>query len=131
MYAAGTPTLMIRPLQRSVDAAFAADHPDLKGLSVRVTGEFDGTPFVYVADVTAKQKTRLDPPLDVTTAGATDLTLLVDVSKWFIDRHGDLIDPNSGSKGKPAANQIRRNIIRSFHLFKDHNHDGKEDHGHH
>jgi hypothetical protein len=111
------------------DAAFLADHPDLHRISVRVTGTFDGTAFTYTADVTAKQKSRLDPPLVVTTAGATDLTFSVDVSNWFVSG-GQLIDPTDAGPGKPAAQQIRQNIIRSFHLFKDHDHDGKEDHDH-
>jgi hypothetical protein len=113
----------------SKDAEFLADHPDLEGISIRVTGTYDGTPFVYTADVTAKQKDRLDPPLVVTEQGATDLTLRVDVSNWFV-HHNQLIDPTSAEKGKPNAQQVRENIIRSFHLFKDHDHDGKEDHDH-
>jgi hypothetical protein len=113
------------------DGQFATDHPDLVGKSILVTGTFDGVPFTFVTNITAKQKTNLDPPLVVTTAGATDLTLFVDVSTWFLAANGDLIDPASAASGEPNEHVVRRNIKRSFHVFKDKDHDGKKDHDDH
>ncbi len=113
------------------DSQFLADHPDLKGVSLRVTGTFDGTAFTYVNDITAKQKNTLNPPLVVTTAGATDLTFMVDVGTWFLAENGQLIDPNTATAGKPNENQVRHNIKRSFRVFKDHDHDGEDDHDDH
>jgi hypothetical protein len=115
----------------SSDAQFASDHPDLVGESILVKGTFDGTPFTYTTNIVARQRITLDPPLVVTTAGATDLTLFVDVSRWFVTRFGDLIDPATAAIGAVNEHLVRQNIKRSFRMFKDKDHDGKEDHDDH
>jgi hypothetical protein len=112
----------------ATDSQFLTNNPDLKGVSIRVTGTFDGAAFTFESDVTAKQKETLNPPLVVTTAGATDLTLMVDVSTWFLALNGDLIDPASAAANQPNENLVRQNIRQSFRMFKDRDHDGKEDH---
>ena len=111
----------------NVDGAFLSQHPDLEGVSVRVTGVYDGAPFVYVADLKAKQKNDLVPPLVVGAAGATDFTLAVDISRWFVTSGGALVDPVTALKGGPNDNLVRDNIRRSFRCFKDHDRDGHDD----
>lgn len=108
------------------DAAFLTAHPDLKRVSVRVTGRYDGRGFVYLTDLSVKQRNDLVPPLVVGSQAATDVTLKVDVSTWFASG-GRLIDPVSALKGQPNDNLVRDNIRRSFHWFKDEDHDGKDD----
>lgn len=109
------------------DASFVSQHPDLKGVSVRVAGAYDGKAFVYVSDLTARQRNDLIPPLVVAARGATNFTLVVDISKWFVTAGGGLVDPVTALKGNPNDNLVRDNIRRSFRSFEDHDRDGHED----
>ena len=110
----------------SNDQAFVAANPDFAKLSIRATGTFDGKPFVYLTDLGAKQRSALVPPLVVTDSTSTDLTMVVDVSKWFVATAG-LVDPSSALKGQANERLVRDNIRRSFRLLCDGNHDGQED----
>ncbi|MFN0181108.1 MAG: hypothetical protein ACKVZ0_20055 [Gemmatimonadales bacterium] len=105
------------------DTQFLRDHPDLDRISTRVTGTYDGRTFVYISDLNAKQRTDLVPPLVVGARANTDLTLVVDVRKWFVDRAGALIDPQSGLKGQRNDDLVRDNIRRSFRFFQGNNND--------
>lgn len=100
------------------DTRFLQDHPDLNRISIRVTGTYDGRTFVYISDQSAKQRTDLVPPLVVGARANTDLTLVVDVRKWFVDGAGRLIDPQSGLKGQRNDDLVRDNIRRSFRFFQ-------------
>ena len=115
-----------KPEDENGDASFLAAHPDLKKISVRVTGQYDGNGFVYISDLSAKQRNDLTPPLVVGSKAATDVTLKVDVATWFA-AGGSLIDPATALKGQPNDNVVRDNIRRSFHWFEDKDHDGKDD----
>lgn len=110
----------------SEDAAFVAANPDFDRISVRATGTYDGVPFTFETDVSARQKISLDPPLEVGLAGPTDLTLMVDVKTWFV-RNGVLVDPAQAARGKPAYGLVADNIRSSFRLFEDKDCDGRED----
>ena len=111
------------------DDMFLQDHPDLQGISVRVTGTFNGTPFVYTSDLDAEQEVDLDPPLTVTEAGPTDLTLMVDIDGWFLDASGTaLVDPATALKGQPNEDVVKNNIEASIQAFEDEDHDGEDDH---
>ena len=103
------------------DTQFLRDHPDLDRISVRVTGTYDGRTFVYISDLSAKQRTDLVPPLVVGTRANTDLALVVDVRKWFVDVSGALVDPQSGLKGQRNDDLVRDNIKRSFRFFQSDN----------
>lgn len=116
-----------KPEDHGADATFLAQHPDLKGVSVRVSGAYDGKSFVYVTDLTASQRNELVPPLVVAAKGATNFTLVVDISKWFVTAGGGLVDPVTALKGSPNDNLVRDNIRRSFRCFNDRDRDGHED----
>ncbi len=66
------------------DAAFVAANPEFDQRSVRVVGTYNGVPFVFTSDVTANQEAEFNPPLTVDGTTATDLTLFVDLSSWFV-----------------------------------------------
>jgi hypothetical protein len=110
------------------DQALLALHPEFTDISVRVTGTFNGTPFVYTNDVSANQEFRFAQPLAVATAGNVDLTLLVDVNTWFTSG-GALIDPATAGKGDANEGTVTHNIRNSFHTFHDENHDCHDDDG--
>ncbi len=83
----------------SDDAAFLQQNPGLAGISVHVQGRYNGTPFDFVSDLSAKQEIHLSTPLVVTETAATDLTLFVDLDGWFRDAGGSLVDPATAAPG--------------------------------
>ena len=110
------------------DSAFIAAHPEYDGVSIRVVGTFNGTPFVYTTGVTDVQEIEFDPPL-VVSEGSTSFTLMVDLSGWFRTGAGALVDPATATGDGVNAILVHQNIIHSFHGFEDEDHDGHDDHG--
>lgn len=109
------------------DSAFIVAHPEYAGVSIRVVGTYNGTPFVYTTGVTDVQTVEFDPPL-VVSEGSTSLTLMVDLSGWFRTDAGVLVDPNTALGDGVNVTLVHQNIIHSFHGFEDENHDGHDDH---
>jgi hypothetical protein len=111
--------------------AFNAANSAIAGNSVRVEGTFKGNAFVFMAPIRARIETEFDPPLvvDETTKNAT---ISLDVSKWFLNSSGEVIDPASAKQGSSNLEQIASNIRRSFHAFEDDDERGEDNHeGHH
>ena len=106
---------------------FNTANPDLVGKSVRVEGTFKGAPFVFSAPIRAELEMEFDPPLviDETTKNAT---ISLDVSKWFLDASGNVIDPSTAIPDSEKLSRIEENIRRSFHAFED---DGEHGEDHH
>jgi hypothetical protein len=99
------------------DRAFLQAHPDLRRVSIRVRGSFNGQPFTWITDLNEEQEVELSPPLVVEEGGDTDLVLMVDVRTWF--RNGDrLVDPVTALKGQPNENRVRDNVRRAFRAFE-------------
>jgi hypothetical protein len=109
-------------------AAFLAQHPELRGASVRIEGTFNGSPFTFVAQPEARLELTFDPPLVVGSSPA-HVTVHADLARWFTDANGALIDPSTASVGGPNAQTVDDNIAHSFHAFEDENRDGNDDHG--
>lgn len=109
----------------SQEAAFIAANPDFKDISIRVTGTFNHTPFVFTSDLDASEEIALSPPLDVTAGSAANLTIRMDVSGWFVS-NGALVDPTSANKGGQNEGIVKNNIEQSVAAFEDDNHDGLE-----
>jgi hypothetical protein len=110
---------------------FLAAHPDLEGISVKVVGVFKGADgvghdFTFTSPMNVVSSVNFENPITV-GAGTTNLTIDVDVSSWFTDATGAVIDPTN------SANQhaIERNIRRSLRAFEDDDHDGDDDHEEH
>jgi hypothetical protein len=118
-----------KPSDDAENAAFLAAHPDFNGVSIRVTGTWNGAPFTYETDVSAEQEMDLSPPLVVTDAGTSDFTLYIDLGTWFRASDNSLIDPSSANNGGPNESVVNSNITSSFDAFEDENHDGHDDHG--
>jgi hypothetical protein len=110
------------------DSAFIAQNPDFDSISVRVTGTFNGSPFTFVSRVSAEQGSHLTTPLVVSDSTGAQVTIMVDLSTWFVAPGGELIDPAQALPGQPEEEVVRDNIKRSFHAFEDDNCDGREDH---
>jgi len=117
-----------KPSDDASDAAFLAAHPDFDGVSIRVTGTWNGAPFTYETGHGAEQELELNPPLVVTDAGTADFTLFIDLGAWFRAGDNSLIDPSSANSGGPNQSTVETNIENSFQSFEDENHDGHDDH---
>ena len=97
---------------------------------MRVVGTYNGVAFVFTSDATASQENEFDPPLVVDGTTATDLTLFVDLSTWFLV-DGVLVDPAQANGEQPFASQVKNNIKASIRAFEDDDRDGEDDHDEH
>jgi hypothetical protein len=112
----------------SPDAAFVQAHPDLAGVSVQVDGTFNGVAFTYTSDLSAEEEIELSPPVDVAESATADLTLLVDLDRWFRTGAGILVDPGTANAGSSNESLVESNIRATLHAFEDENHDATDDH---
>ena len=102
------------------------ERPDLQGLSVRITGTFNGAPFVFVSEESQELELDLSPPLVVGAEGSDiNLTLSIDLAAWFTTDGGMLVNPTVQS----SADLIDNNIDQSFECFEDDDSDGNDDDG--
>jgi hypothetical protein len=111
----------------SAAAAFLAAHPDLAGANVLVQGTFRGQPFTYLGKVDTRFELTFSPPVTVDTTGV-NVTIHVDVTTWFRDGTGALLDPSTANSGGANAALVTNNIQRSFRAVRDDERDG-HDHG--
>jgi hypothetical protein len=110
--------------RRSDAAAFLAANPQFRGVSIRVEGTYDGTPFIYTTDVEAELELEFEPALTIDGA-ATNLTVRVDVPSWF--RNGTTsIDPSTANAGGANKRLVDANIQRSFRVFEDDDRNGRD-----
>lgn len=92
-----------------------------KQASVIVDGTIDGAAFSFVTSVDEEQKRKAS--FDVGTT-AENITLNVDITKWFTSSSGQRLDPRQESN----RSAIEENIKNSIDAFDDRDHDGAEDH---
>jgi hypothetical protein len=119
----------IRPPDASADQAFLQANPTFAGKSIHLEGTWNGAPFSFDSDLSAEEELKLDPPVTLAASGTADVTIFVDVSAWFANQSGQLVDPSTAGKGQPNESLVAANIERSFHAFEDENGDGEDDHG--
>ena len=119
--AAGTYSALeadIQPPEKSI-----AGHPEFDGRSVRVEGTYKGVPFVFTSNVKASFEMSLKPPV-VVTETSKNITINVDISKWFLTAGGLAIDPATALAGGANEALVRANIRTSFSSFGDDNEGG-------
>ena len=116
--------------ESSDDAGFIALHPDFDGVSIRLTGTYNGIAFTYTSDLDVEQEHQLAPPISVTDSTGANLTLFVDLGAWFANQaNNGLIDPETANDGGTAEGEVKSNIEASLNAFEDDDHDGEDDHG--
>ena len=99
----------------ATDAAFLANRPDLRQVSIRAVGTYNGAPFVWFTDLNAEQELDLVPPMTVGGGSAAELTLLIDLGSWFGNAGGtSLVGPSTALKGQPNEGLVKENVKRSF-----------------
>lgn len=109
----------IYPPSPERDSAFVASHPDLAGVSVRVSGTYSRVgrrrTFVFTSDFNEVQEFALAPVLVVSREGTPPVLLGVDVAMWFLNADSTaLIGPATAGPGGANAAQVRDNIRMSF-----------------
>jgi hypothetical protein len=118
-----------KPGSDADDSTFVADHPDLRDVSIRVTGTFNHAAFTFTSHVTAKQEQEFTSPVVVSPSSGIDVTIMADLNGWFLDQaQTNLVDPATALPGGPNEVLVSQNIRRSFRAFRDQDHDGHEDH---
>ena len=109
------------------DLQFLQQHPDFKGVSIRVEGSFDGESFVFLQDLNEERELDLVPPLVVEEGfGIVNLTLELDVSSWFRAPGSVLLDPRTANKGRANEDLVEENIKTSIRAFPDSDRDGRD-----
>lgn len=111
----------------SDDAGFVQANPDFNGISVKVTGTYNGSDFSYTSDLEREMEFGLNPALVANESAATELTVFVDLSRWFRDGAGALVDPGTAGAGQPNESLVEQNIKSSLDAFEDDDHDGRDD----
>jgi hypothetical protein len=108
------------------DQLFLQQHPDFAGISIRVTGTYDGVPFIHTTELDVEQELDLVPPLVVTEGTSTNITIFVDVSTWYLV-NGALVDPATANKDGANESAVNNNIKDSFRAFEDPDGTGSDD----
>ena len=109
-------------------AKFIAANPSWPSeLSVRVAGVYTDVgglthDFTFTSSAKSKLEMAFASPIKV-DANTENLTITVDVARWFKDAAGKVLDPTSSAN----ASLINTNIRRSFKAFKDNDRDAHDD----
>ncbi len=117
-----------RPTNANEDADFVAEHPELEDISIRVLGSYNGTPFTFASDLTEVEDVVFAEPVEVAVDGEVQVTLHVDVTRWFASEDGaGLVNPAEANDGGPFESLVERQIRDSFRAFHDGDLDGAAD----
>jgi hypothetical protein len=111
---------------KAEDGQIYNDNPQLRNLSVLVTGYVDGDQnqsFVFTSDIDEEVEIEFDSLLTIDeNTPSTQIVLIIDVNSWFIDKDGQPLDPRS----EDNKSEIENNIKRSIDAFEDENDDGED-----
>lgn len=91
--------------------------------SVIIEGTFNQQSFTYRSRVNMSQEHEFATPLMVEEGQEVNVTLLVDISQWFVDENGNDLDPTDENN----RSEIDDSIKRSVEVFEDNDEDGIED----
>ena len=97
------------------EQAFLDANPDFVGISLRVVGTFNGESYTFVSGLEVEQEVEFPAPIVLTeTSPPVDVDIMVDVSGWFVNKDGQLIDPRTALSLGPNQIIVERNIRDSF-----------------
>ena len=113
-----------KPGDDAKDVAFKAANPLFANISIRVQGTYNGQPFVFTSAVSQDVELEFNPPV-VIAAGSNNVTIQVDLTRWFKNSSGALIDPNTANPGLSNASLVAANIKASLRALDDDDKDGK------
>jgi hypothetical protein len=117
-----------KPSNANSDADLVAEHPEFANTSIRATGTYNGSPFIFASDLTEVESIAFPEPVEVVEGVKVGVTLHVDVSGWFTNAGGTgLLDPSQANDGGPFESLVERQIRASFRAFHDQDLDGTAD----
>lgn len=119
--------MKLRRADSGDDRAFNARYPEMRGISVHVTGTLRGQPFTWRGDVEAELELYFGSAMLVN--GGDNFTVNIDVGGWFRSASGAIIDPATAGVGQAAFATVAQNIAASFGVYEDDDRDGRDDHG--
>lgn len=107
------------------DSDFKVGDSGDERFSIIIRGTFDGEDFLFRSNENMEQEIELASPLEIDQDTENiNVTLTVDISQWFIDEDGNVLDPNNPEN----EDAIDESIERSFEdAFEDNDEDGEED----
>ena len=109
------------------DAAFLDLYPEMDGKSIVVEGTYNGVAYTFETDLNEEQEFDLIPNLVIGEgAPATNVTIRLDISTWFVDGTGSLFDPAMAYKGGQYESMVKNNIKNSIDAFEDEDKDGDD-----
>lgn len=108
----------------AAERAFIAANPAFRNVSVRVEGTYRGAPFVFTSRPDVELEFEFEPSLVIEGGVNDNVTIDVDLARWFTDASGRLVAPTAVNRSL-----IDGNIVSSISLFGDRNRDGREDDG--
>jgi hypothetical protein len=105
-------------------------NPDMRDVSIRINGTYNGQPFSFALDLSGDQEIELVPPLVVTeTSVGLDVVVEFDLDEWFRRPGGSLMDPrlicspddDSTPPGCSPTDRtlVEQNIERSIQSYSD------------
>jgi hypothetical protein len=106
------------------ESAFLTAHPEFRNTTIRVNGTYKGAAFTFTSRAEAEVEFEFSPALDVKAGVNDNITIALDLSKWFKNASGAILPAT-------VANQVAidQNITASFSAFGDRDRDGREDGG--
>jgi hypothetical protein len=107
-------------------ADFLTANPHYNGVSVHVVGSYNGVAFSYDGTANAELELTFATPIVVDSTGM-NITVNVDLSTWFVNGSGALVDPSTANAGGANESLVSGNIHKSFEAFEDNNKDGTDD----
>ncbi|WP_337169614.1 hypothetical protein [Gemmatimonas aurantiaca] len=110
----------------SADAAFLASNPAFANVSVKVEGTYNGEAFEFTSDVNETLDVALSSAVS-TGSETQQITVLVDVGKWFTKADGSLLSPIEALVDEVLGTTVDANIQAGFRVIRDQNRDGVPD----
>lgn len=92
------------------------DRTDLRGGSVMIQGAFDGQDFTLLLAIDQEVSLSADPPLVIEDEGEGGMVIVWNVSEWFDDGEGGLIDPVAAQEDEALRDQIEANLLEALEI---------------
>lgn len=109
------------------DEAFLQAHPDFEGVSLRVEGSYDGTPFVLERAIDSRIEILFEEVF--ASDERANLTVATAVGDWFLGAGATPVpfDPATAVAGGANDALFVSNVVSSFRAFRDFDRNGVYD----
>lgn len=119
---------VITPFTGELPVGTTFDRLEMDAEFVRIRGTVDGQPFDVTVEVSKELEIKFRPPFVVEESGdPINVSIDIDVEKWFLDGLGAVIDPRQLATNATLREQFRQRLKASFRAFEDEDCDGDHD----